>query len=85
MVQIFDFFQAGKVTEAIELQKKLVQPELGIATSDVSGMKWITAKTRGYPESSSHCRRPIPRFVDQEKKDRAIRLITPLIPIEKKL
>ncbi|KAL2818165.1 hypothetical protein BDW59DRAFT_165612 [Aspergillus cavernicola] len=85
MVEIFNLFNAGKIAEATELQKKLVQPELGIATSDVSGMKWITAKTRGYPETSAHCRRPIPRFVDQEKKDRAMRLVTPLVSIEEQL
>lgn len=85
MVEIFNLFNAGKIEEAIALQKKLVQPELGIATSDVSGMKWITAKTRGYPETSVHCRRPIPRFEDQEKKDRAMRLVTPLISTEEQL
>lgn len=85
MVEIYNLYHAGKVAEAIELQKKLVQPELGIATSDVSGMKWITAKTRGYPENSVHCRRPIPKFEEQEKKDRAMRLITPLLSTEEQL
>lgn len=85
MVKIYDLYKSGKVDEAIALQKKLVQPELGIATSDVSGMKWITATTRGYPVSSAHCRRPIPRFVDQAKKDRAMRLVTPLIEVEEQL
>ncbi|CAK7203609.1 hypothetical protein SEUCBS139899_006346 [Sporothrix eucalyptigena] len=85
MMEIYNLYRAGKMDEAIVLQKKLVQPELGIATSDVSGMKWITAKTRGYPESSAHCRRPIPRFVDQEKKDRAMRLVTPLVAVEEQL
>ncbi|CAK7236170.1 hypothetical protein SBRCBS47491_009545 [Sporothrix bragantina] len=85
MMEIYSLYTSGKTDEAIALQKKLVQPELGIATSDVSGMKWITAQTRGYPENSVHCRRPIPRFVDQAKKDRAMRLVTPLIEVEEQL
>jgi dihydrodipicolinate synthase/N-acetylneuraminate lyase len=85
MVEIYNLFKSGKIAEATQLQKKLVQPELGIATSDVSGMKWITAKTRGYPETSVHCRRPIPRFEDQEKRDCAMRLVTPLLVTEEQL
>lgn len=85
MVEIYDLFMAGQVAAATELQKKLTQPEWGIATSDVNGMKWITVKRRGYPESSVHCRRPFPKFVDAEKKDRVTRLTEPLVPVEELL
>ncbi|KIH89844.1 hypothetical protein SPBR_00784 [Sporothrix brasiliensis 5110] len=82
MMEIYRLYTTGHMQEAVALQKKLVMPELGIATSDVSGMKWLTAWARGYPETSVHCRRPIPRFVDQAKKDRAQGLLKPLLAVE---
>ncbi|KAF4762688.1 hypothetical protein N7455_012726 [Penicillium solitum] len=85
MVEIYDLFMAGKIAEATALQKKLVQPEWGIGTSDVNGMKWIIAKERGYPLSSAHCRRPFPKFADSEKQDRVVRLVAPLLATEEEL
>lgn len=63
----------------------MAQPELGIGTSDVNGMKWIIAKERGYPETSADCRRPFPKFSDPEKRARVVRLVAPLLPIEEQL
>jgi dihydrodipicolinate synthase/N-acetylneuraminate lyase len=85
MVEIYDLYMAGKMAEASALQKKLVLPEWGIGTSDVSGMKWIIAKERGYPLSSAHCRRPFPKFSDKEKQERVVRLVAPLLPVEEEL
>ena len=61
------------------------QPEWGISTSDVNGMKWIIAKEHGYPEASRDCRRPFPKFADAEKRARVVRLVAPLLPIEEQL
>ncbi|KAJ5779897.1 hypothetical protein N7457_007617, partial [Penicillium paradoxum] len=85
MVEIYTLFHDGKIAEATALQKKLVLPEWGIGTSDVNGMKWIIAKTHGYPLTSAHCRRPFPKFSDTEKQDRVVRLVAPLIPVEEAL
>ncbi|KAJ5971528.1 Aldolase-type TIM barrel [Penicillium vulpinum] len=85
MVEIYDLYFAGKFAEATALQKKLVLPEWGIGTSDVSGMKWIISKERGYPLSSAHCRRPFPKFDDVEKQERVVRLVAPLLPVEEEL
>lgn len=60
-------------------------PEHGIGTSDVSGMKWIIAKERGYPLESADCRRPFPKFSDKGKQDRVVRLVAPLLPVEAEL
>lgn len=70
---------------ATELQKQLGEPEWGISTGDVNGMKWIVTRQRGYLESSAHCRRPFPRFNDAEKQARAMKLIAPLVPVEQGL
>lgn len=85
MLEIYNLCLAGKIAAATELQKKLGGPEWGISTSDVSGMKWIVAKVRGYPEESADCRRPFPKFSDPEKKARAMRLVTPLVSVEQQL
>lgn len=85
MVEIYTLFHNGKIAEATELQKKLVLPEWGISTSDVNGMKWIITKERGYPMTAVHCRRPFPKFSDTEKQERVVRLVAPLLPIEKAL
>ena len=78
-------YKAGKIQEATELQKQVSMPEHGIGSSDVSGMKWIIAKERGYPLESADCRRPFPKFADQAKRDRVVRLVAPLIPVEERL
>lgn len=85
MVEIYNLYNDGKTAEAADLQKRLGQPEWGISTSDVNGMKWIITKMHGYPESSAHCRRPFPRFVDAEKQARALKLVAPFAAVEKEL
>lgn len=85
MIEIYNLFNKGKISAAIELQNKLVKPEWGIATSDVNGMKWIVVKERGYPETSAHCRRPFPQFGDSEKRARVVKLVAPLISVEEHL
>ena len=59
-------------------------PELGIATSDVSGMKWIIAHSLGY-QTTADCRRPFPKFDDPEKQARVKNMVAPLIPVEEQL
>ncbi|KAI1612749.1 hypothetical protein EDD37DRAFT_678968 [Exophiala viscosa] len=85
LVAIYELYTTGKVAEATVLQKQLGLPEWGVGTSGVNGMKWIIVKRRGYPETSAHCRRPFPRFVDAEKQERVMKLTAPMVPIEKEL
>lgn len=75
----------GQISAATKLQKQVSGPELGISTSDVNGMKWIIVKERGYPEASADCRRPFPKFEDPERRARVVRLVAPLLPVEKQL
>lgn len=85
LVELCNLWSAGKVKEAMDLQKKVSWPEWGISTSDVNGMKWIIAKERGYPEGCAHPRRPFPKFADPEKQARTVKLVAPLIAVEAQL
>ncbi|KFZ08825.1 hypothetical protein V502_09139 [Pseudogymnoascus sp. VKM F-4520 (FW-2644)] len=85
LIEIYNLYNAGKLSEAIALQKKVSGPEHGIGTSDVSGMKWIIAQERGYPESSRDCRRPFPKFDDPAKKERVQKYVAPLLAVEEEL
>ena len=82
LLDIFNLYNAGKLAEAIALQKQVSGPEWGIGSSDVSGMKWIIAKERGYPLASADCRRPFPRFDNIEKQKRVVDYVAPLLPLE---
>ena len=81
-MEIYNLYSAGKITEAIALQRKVSGPEWGIGSSDVSGMKWIIAKERGYPLTSAACRKPFPKFDSAEKQKRVIDYVAPLLPVE---
>lgn len=85
LVEIYHLYTSGQIPAAIELQTKLGVPEWGISSSDVSGMKWIIAHERGYPETSAHCRRPFPKYSDPEKKARSKKMVSTLIPVENQL
>lgn len=85
LVEIYNLYKSGQIQAAIELQTKEGMPEWGIASSDVSGMKWIIAHELGYPMTSAHCRRPFPKYSDPEKQERSKKLVSTLIPIEKQL
>lgn len=85
LIEIYNLYNAGKLEEAIAVQKKVSGPEYGIGTSDVSGMKWIIAQERGYPETSRDVRRPFPKFDDPAKKERVQKYVAPLIPFEQSL
>ncbi len=81
-MEIYNLYNAGKVVEAIALQKQVSGPEWGIGSSDVSGMKWIITKERGYPLTSADCRRPFPKFDSAEKQKRVVDYVAPLVPVE---
>lgn len=85
LIEIYNLWNAGKVKEAQELQKKVSMPEHGIGTSDVSGMKWIIARSHGYPLESADVRRPFPKFSDPAKQERVVRLVSTLLPVEAEL
>lgn len=67
-IEMFDLWNSGKVHEASRLQTEIAKTEIGFGRGGINGTKWVVAKLRGYPESSSHCRRPYPKFADEKKK-----------------
>lgn len=67
-VELFNLHTAGKTAEAEQLQLQVAVAEWGFAKGGINGTKWVVAKYLGYPEESSWCRRPYPKFVDEEKR-----------------
>ncbi|CAL5873381.1 uncharacterized protein PFLUO_LOCUS7659 [Penicillium psychrofluorescens] len=67
-VKLFNLYNAGNTAEAEQLQLQVAVAEWGFAKGGINGTKWVVAKYLGYPEESSWCRRPYPKFVDEEKR-----------------
>lgn len=84
-IAIFDLYEKGQVVEAVALQAELGQMEWGFAKGGINGTKWVVAKLRGYPEQSSHCRRPYPVFSSEEKKSWIMKQVSPLARAEKRV
>lgn len=61
-------YKAGKTAEAEKLQLELAVSEWGFGAGGINGTKWVVAKSLGYPEESSWCRRPYPKFLSEEKR-----------------
>lgn len=59
--------------------------EWGFGKSGINGTKWVVAKKLGYPESSANCRRPYPKYADEEKKIWVLNQVSGLDPIEQSL
>ncbi|PNS17047.1 L-threo-3-deoxy-hexylosonate aldolase [Sphaceloma murrayae] len=67
-LEMYERWKSGRLAGAVEIQNELAKSEIGFGQGGINGTKWIVAKLRGYPEGSSHCRRPYPRFSDDKKK-----------------
>lgn len=84
-MEIFDLYNAGKSAEAEHLQIQLAVVEWGFGKGGINGTKWVVAKYLGYPEESAWCRRPYPKFLDEEKRAWITKQVKGLEAIEKKL
>ncbi|KAJ5690274.1 hypothetical protein N7462_004666 [Penicillium macrosclerotiorum] len=68
LVELYNLHNAGKTAEAEKLQLQVAVSEWGFAKGGINGTKWVVAKSLGYAEESSWCRRPYPPFLDDEKR-----------------
>ncbi|ORX97510.1 hypothetical protein BCR34DRAFT_496842 [Clohesyomyces aquaticus] len=68
-IELYKLYKSGKVAEAQALQIKLSVAEWGFAKGGINGTKWVVAKKLGYPEASCDCRRPYPRYTNEEKRE----------------
>ncbi|KNG49151.1 dihydrodipicolinate synthase [Stemphylium lycopersici] len=74
-----------KHAEASALQIKLSVTEWGFGKSGINGTKYVVAHKRGYPESSADCRRPYPRYTDEEKRRWVVNQVSGLDELESSL
>lgn len=81
-IEIFNLYVAGKKAEAEELQIKLASVEWGFGKGGINGTKWVVGKFLGYPEESTWCRRPYPKFLDNGKREWIENTVKPLQEIE---
>ncbi|KAF2176573.1 aldolase [Zopfia rhizophila CBS 207.26] len=84
-VELYNLYQAGKVQEASDLQIKLSVAEWGFGKGGINGTKYVVAHKRGYPETSSHCRRPYPRYESEERRKWVVNQVSGLDEIERSL
>ncbi|KAF2645797.1 aldolase [Massarina eburnea CBS 473.64] len=84
-VEIYNLYQAGKHAEASALQIKLSVTEWGFGKGGINGTKYVVAHKRGYPATSADCRRPYPRYTDEEKRKWVVSQVSGLDEIEKSL
>ncbi len=85
MMQVRRLYNEGNLTAALELQKKLSVAERGFADGGLHGTKWVVVKELGYPETSAHCRRPIPQFTDEKKRNYISELVSEMMLVERTL
>ncbi|KAF1358174.1 aldolase [Lizonia empirigonia] len=77
--------KSGKHDQASALQVKLSVTEWGFGKGGINGTKYVVAHKRGYPESSADCRRPYPRYTDEEKRKWVVNQVSGLDEIEASL
>ena len=76
---------AGRIQEAEDLQLELAKMEIGFGIGGINGTKWVVSKCRGYPMSSCDCRRPYPKYDNEEKQAWLISKVKLLSDIESRL
>ena len=79
---MYNLYEAGKLAEAQALQIKLSVAEWGFGKGGINGTKYVVAHKRGYPESSADCRRPYPRYTNEEKRQWVVKQVSGLDEIE---
>ncbi|KAJ5267038.1 hypothetical protein N7478_009846 [Penicillium angulare] len=84
-IEIFNLYNSSLTAEAEQLQLQLAVAEWGFGKGGINGTKWVVAKSLGYPEESSWCRRPYPKFLDEEKRSWITKQVKGLEVVEKKL
>ncbi|PSN65449.1 aldolase [Corynespora cassiicola Philippines] len=84
-VHMYNLYQAGRINEASALQIKLSVTEWGFGKGGINGTKYVVAHKRGYPESSADCRKPYPRYTDEEKRKWVVNQVSGLDEIEASL
>jgi len=84
-VEMYNLYQAGKTAEASDLQIKLSVTEWGFAKGGINGTKWAVAAKRGYPSTSADCRRPYPKYDNEEKRKWVVNQVSALDDIEASL
>lgn len=84
-MEIFNLYISGKRVEAEKLQIQLAVVEWGFGKGGINGTKWVVAKYLGYPEDSAWCRRPYPKFLDEEKRVWITKQVKGLEMVEKEL
>ncbi|KAB2100814.1 hypothetical protein AG0111_0g10859 [Alternaria gaisen] len=84
-LHMFDLYQSGKHDEASALQIKLSVTEWGFGKGGINGTKYVVAHKRGYPETSADCRRPYPRYTDEEKRKWVVNQVSGLDELEASL
>ncbi|KAI4642195.1 hypothetical protein J4E93_007339 [Alternaria ventricosa] len=84
-IHLFNLYQSGKHDEASALQIKLSVTEWGFGKGGINGTKYVVAHKRGYPESSADCRRPYPRYTDEEKRKWVVNQVSGLDELEASL
>jgi 4-hydroxy-2-oxoglutarate aldolase len=84
-IHMYDLYQQGKHDEASALQIKLSVMEWGFGKGGINGTKWVVATKRGYPETSADCRRPYPRYTDEEKRKWIVNQVSGLDEVEASL
>lgn len=67
-IELYNLYNSGEIAKAEQLQLQLAVVEWGFGKGGINGTKWVVAKYLDYPEESSWCRRPYPKFLDEEKR-----------------
>lgn len=84
-MKLFDLYNSGLTAEAEQLQLQVAVAEWGFGKGGINGTKWVVAKSLGYPEESSWCRRPYPKFLDEEKRAWIVKQVKATEQAEKEL
>ncbi|KAJ5159987.1 uncharacterized protein N7482_006991 [Penicillium canariense] len=85
LVELFNLYKAGQTEQAEKLQLQIAVAEWGFGKAGINGTKWVVAKYLGYPEESSWCRRPYPKFLDEEKQAWVVKQVKMTDHLEKEL
>ncbi|CAE7201911.1 hypothetical protein P3342_010748 [Pyrenophora teres f. teres] len=77
-LHMYSLYQSGQHELASALQIKLSVSEWGFGKSGINGTKYVVAHKLGYPDSSADCRRPYPRYTDDDKKAWVVKQVSVL-------
>lgn len=84
-VELFNLYKTGQLAKAEKLQLQVAVAEWGFGKGGISGTKWVIAKYLDYPEENSWCRRPYPKFLEEERRVWISKQVKPLAHVENAL